>query len=187
MLIEYLKRCAEREAFPWTVVQSIHDVLQFFVRDTREIADLRRVVPAQPVHVFISASFPGGIRMSKEEIGFQFPSDPFVLGKLFAIIPGDRLHAIGDWLKQVNHGLADLLCCAPFDLPQQDQPRFSLRQGDDSLAMPFANDCIHFPVTHPLTLIDNLWARLDAHSIGQFSTSVITAIAFAALLLAAPM
>src|SRR3972149_6744001 len=125
--------------------------------------------------------------MSKEEIDFKVPSNPFVLSKLFPIIPGDRMNGICNRLEQVNHGLAYLLRCAPFDLAQQDKPRFSLRQGDDGLAMPFANDRIHFPVTNPLPLIDNLWALLNAHSFGQFSTPVITPIAFAALLLATQM
>src|SRR3972149_10563105 len=116
VLKEYLKRCAEFKAFPWAVVEFIHDTQQFFVRDPREIAILRHVLADQPVHVFISTSFPSGIRMSKEEIDFKVPSNPFVLSKLFPIIPGDRMNGICNRLEQVNHCLAYLLRCAPFDL-----------------------------------------------------------------------
>src|SRR3989304_8994140 len=95
VLKEYLKRCAEFKAFPWAVVEFVHDTQQFFVRDPREIAILRHVLSDKPVHVFVSTSFPSGIRVSEEEIDFQLLSNPFVLSKLFAIIPGDRMHAFG--------------------------------------------------------------------------------------------
>ena len=78
--------------------------------------------------------------MSKEEIDPKFLSNPFMVSELFAIVSSDRIRAVCNRQEQFDHRIAYQICCAPFDLAQQGQARFSFRKGYDGLVMPFTND-----------------------------------------------
>ena len=54
--------------------------------------------------------------MRKEEIDLQVLGNQFVFGELFAIISGDGMRAIANWLGQIDYGVADHGGRAPFHL-----------------------------------------------------------------------
>jgi hypothetical protein len=45
----------------------------------------------QTVHVFITPTLPGCIRIGREEINLKFENDAFMFSKLFAIVASDRM------------------------------------------------------------------------------------------------
>ncbi len=49
----------QARAFTWAVVEAVHGVVKFRLRDRREIAVLREVLPNQAVGIFIGPPFPG--------------------------------------------------------------------------------------------------------------------------------
>jgi len=123
--------------------------------------------------------------MSKEEIDVKVLSNSFVFSELFAIISGDGMGAICDGVEQIDHSIADRFGRAVINFAQQGQTRFALRQGDNSLVMSYSHNGVHFPISNPLTLIDDLWALLNTSAIRQFTPAVMATVALAALLLAA--
>ena len=137
--------------------------------------------------MFSFAPFPGSIRMSEKEIRLQFLGDPFVFSKFLAIICGESMQTIHTWLEQPNHSLTHLVGSASIHFAQQGKTRFTVCQGDDGLAMPFANEGVHFPITDPLAFLDDFRSLLNANPVWQLATAVIAAIAFAPFLLAAQM
>jgi len=110
-----------------------------------------------------------------------------MFSELLAIISSNGMQIFHSRLKQVNHGITHQVGSASFDFPQQDQARFSLRQGYGGLAMPFPNNGVHFPIANPLAFLDDGWSLFNTHSVWQFSPTVIIAITFATFLLAAQM
>ena len=61
------------------------------------------------VHVLSGAALPGGVGMGKEEMGIEFPSEPFVLSELLIIAGGQRMNAGRERRQQGNRSIGDSL------------------------------------------------------------------------------
>jgi len=146
---------------------------------------LRNVLSDQTIHVLVRTSFPGSIGVSGKEIRLQFLGDPFVFSKFLAIIRGEGMHTIRNRLEQLNHSIVHLVGRASIHFSQQGEARLMFCQGDNGLAMPFANHGVHFPITNPQTLCDDFRSLFNAHSVRQLVAPVIAVVAFAPFLLAA--
>jgi hypothetical protein len=59
----------------------MRDLIQFVNGDGSEFSVFRNILADESIHVFIRATLPGRIRMSKEEINAQVLSNVFVFGE----------------------------------------------------------------------------------------------------------
>ena len=67
--------CFEAEAFSGAVIEAVGDESDVLVGDVVESHLLGEELADEPVHVFISATLPGCVRMREVEIGSQFLGD----------------------------------------------------------------------------------------------------------------
>ena len=137
------------------MIQTVHNQSHIHIADGSEIILLRNVLSDQTIHVLVRTSFPGSIRMSEKEIRLQFLGDPFVFSKFLAIICGESMQTIHNWLEQPNHSLTHLIGSASIHFAQQGETRLTVCQGDNGLAMSFANEGVHFPITDPLAFLND--------------------------------
>jgi hypothetical protein len=54
----------------------------------------------QTIHIFMSTTLPGSIRIIKNEISVKFSSDILVFSELLAIVPGHCMQTFRNWLEQ---------------------------------------------------------------------------------------
>ncbi len=59
--------------------------------DVREIHSLREVLPQQAIGVFVRASLPRTLWIAEVDFNLSVQAEAFVIGHLFAAIPGQRL------------------------------------------------------------------------------------------------
>ena len=74
-----------------------------------------------------------------------------------------------------------------FDFSQQGQLTLAFGERDDGLLVRFANNGIHFPITHPAAAVYNRRSLADTAAIGKLAPPVVAAITLAPLLLTAQM
>lgn len=82
------------------------------------------------------------------------------------------MHPTAMWSWQMDHGIADRLCCLAFYLTDQIVARLAFNQADDGLFVIHADDGIRLPVANPVTLFDNGRALLDGLAIGDDAAPV---------------
>jgi hypothetical protein len=86
---------------PGTVVERIDKPVFLFFFYGGEVMFFRKVLADKTICVFADSSFPGMIWMGKVDLGIQRLTDRPMLGKLFAVVTGDRT---GLSLKQTAQG-----------------------------------------------------------------------------------
>ena len=123
--------------------------------------------------------------MSEKEIRLQFMRYPFMFSKLLTIISSEGMQTVRNRLEQLNFHIAHLVGSPSINFAQQGEARHTFCQGDNSLAMSFAKEDVHFPITNPQMLCDDFWFIFNAHPVRKLSATVIAAVAFGLFLLAA--
>lgn len=82
----------EAEALSGTVGETMRSEIDACRRDGFEAHILLEELSNHAVHVRIGAALPGGVGMSKEEVSAEFPGEPHMLRKLFAVVSRERMH-----------------------------------------------------------------------------------------------
>ena len=93
--------CFEAEAFSGAVIEAVGDESDVLVGDVVESHLLGEELADEPVHVFISATLPGCVRMREVEIGSQFLGDTLVLRELLTVV---RRQGVNVGRKRRQHG-----------------------------------------------------------------------------------
>lgn len=101
--------CLHAKAFPWSVVEFVHDVVKILLGDGREITALRKILANEAIGVFVEAPLPGGVRMSKIKIGIEGLGDGFVLGKLFSVVSREGMDVLRQGRQKFQDGMSDAL------------------------------------------------------------------------------
>ena len=74
------------EAFSRSVIEAVRHEGDVLDGDVIEGHLLWKELADEAVHVFVGATFPGGVGVGKVEVGAQLFGDALVLGELFAIV-----------------------------------------------------------------------------------------------------
>ena len=122
--------------------------------------------------------------MSKIDINLKVIRDTLMASKLFAVVCCDCVKVLLKWFQEIDDCISDGLSCLTFNLFNESQAGLPFCQGDDCLAMSFADDRIHFPISQALACIHDSRPLVDAHPVFDLSTPVIASIALPTLLLA---
>lgn len=125
------------KTFARTVVEFLYDLLDLGVANGGEVGILGKVLANQPIHVFVGASLSGGIGMCKVEIGLQGLGNGLVLGKLLAVVAGDRMDKLAQRAEQLQRRLGHGFRLATRNTTYPCQSRLALCQGHQSPAMAF--------------------------------------------------
>ena len=132
----------------------------------------------------VGPSFPSGIWMGKVEIGLQVLPNVFMVSIYLAIIGRHRVDRSIQRVEQMEAGVLDRHA-SPSTNFMGGQARFAFHEGEQGILLPLADDGIDFPVAQTLTLVNNLWTRIDTNPLGQFSPAVVAAVSLTAFLLTA--
>lgn len=109
--------------------------------------------------------------MGKEEIGIEFPCDPFVLGELLAVAGRQRMNAGRKRPQQRDRGVGDDLGGLERNVADQAVARFALIERHERLLLAGADDLIAFPVAEAFAIIDDSRALRDRHLAGDAAAS----------------
>ena len=99
--------CPKAQTLSRTVIEFIHNLLEFSVGDASQTPVLRGVLPYQIVGIFIQDSFPGGIRMRKVNPDPKVTGHALMIGKHAVIGIGDRVNLIPMRTKRRGDRTAD--------------------------------------------------------------------------------
>ena len=94
------------EAFSWSVVQPVLCQSDFFVGNLFEPAMFGEELAQQTVEVFVGAAFSDCVRMHEVVAQLQFFRGSFMLGKLLAIVGGQRMRHMGEGVQLLDDCLA---------------------------------------------------------------------------------
>ena len=182
---EFLKRCFEIKALSRTPIEFLHHEIYFFVVDRYKIGVFREILAHQVFHVFVGPSFPSCIWMGEVEIGCQVLPNVFMVSKFLALIGRNRVDRSIQRVEQMEAGVLDNLASPSTNFTEHGQASFTFREAEQGILLSLRDDGIDFPVAQTLTLVNNLWTRIDTNPIGQFSPAVVAGVTLTAFLLTA--
>ena len=81
------------------MVESLHDLVDSFVRNAGKVAAFGKILAHQAIGVLVEAPLPGGIGMRKIEVSPELGGDLLMARKLPPIVGGDGMHALRQWLQ----------------------------------------------------------------------------------------
>ena len=84
-------RCAIAQALAGPVVEPVHRIIHLILAHLEQVSLLGKELTQQAIVVLIEPPLPGAVRMRKVHPGLQTLGDEFMLGKLLAIVKGQRL------------------------------------------------------------------------------------------------
>ena len=77
------------QSFSWSLIQLPLCSGDIPLVNLSEIGPFRKVLPEQPVQVFVAPSLPRAVGVCKETLRIQLPGNLLMTGELFAVIEGD--------------------------------------------------------------------------------------------------
>ena len=184
--MKHLVRRLEAEPLAGTVIQPVLDHGQLFIRDGFHAPLLGNVLAQQAVEIFIAASLPAAVRISKIGLDAQGPVNGLVVGKLLAIIHRQGLDARLHRHELAFDGTPDLLGCLAAHLGQHGIAAFAFHQSHNGLFVRGSNHGIALPVTNLLAQLNVSGSLADGTSMRNLTAPVAcTAITLAPGLLTA--
>jgi len=115
--------------------------------------------------------------MSKIYLGFQVLGHVFVVGKLPAIIVGDRIHPIFMRGESLVDRVSDFPGCLMENSLYDRKQRFTLNQCDQGAFVPLADDGIPFPVTEAFPIGYAACSAFVFLSLGGEKTTILPQLA----------
>ena len=159
---EYLVWGSEGQSFPGAVIESVHDLLQFFRGDGTQVTPLGKVLADQAIGIFVGSAFPGVVGMGEVHTGSQGLGDAFMLGAFGAIIEGQGMDTSAHGAQKLHGRPTEGLSGAVGECGEQGVAAFAFHPGDQHPAVPVADERIAFPVSDPAALIHDRGAGVDA-------------------------
>jgi len=175
----------EAEVFSGAVIVSMLGEGDLPSGDEIEAHLLRKELPDEAVHVLVGATLPGGIAMGEEEVGIAHLGDSLMASELLAVVGRQRMDAGRKRRQQGDHGIRDDLSRLGRHMGDQGIVGFTFIEGDQRLLTAGTDDQIGLPVAEAAARIDDGWALLDGHLIGNGAAPVAATIAFPSHFLAA--
>ena len=170
--MKHLVGCLESEPLSRSVIQSVLDHSQLFIRHGFHAPLLWDVLAQQPIEVLVAAALPAAIRIGKVGLDAQGLIDGLVVGKLLSVVHRQRLHPRSQGPQFVLNGLAHQISGLVADLGQNGIAALALYQSHDGLLVCCANDGVALPVAYLLALFNMAWPLADRASVGDLPASV---------------
>ena len=167
------------------MIQSVHGEGNILFRDGVEAHLLREKLPDQSIHVLVGTALPRRIGMGKEEVGVELFGDPFMLGKLLAVVRRQRVHESLERRQQGDHRVRDVLRTLRRNVGNQGIAGSPLVDGNQSLLMAGADHQIGFPIAETLASVSDLRSLVNRHLIWDRAAPFAARITLSACLLAA--
>lgn len=87
-------RCPEAQGLSRTVIEMVHDLLDFRIGDGRQVPAFREELPDKAVGVLVQPALLGGVRMGEIDPGIKIAGHALMVGELATIVIGDGMHSI---------------------------------------------------------------------------------------------
>ena len=87
------------------MVKPVHGIVDLLVSDFEQAGVLGKELAQQAIGILIEPTLPRAVWVRKVHIGLQALGDELMLGKLLAIVKGQRLALLLVGAQQINDGL----------------------------------------------------------------------------------
>ena len=145
---------------------------------------LWQILPDQAIDLFIQATLPSLVRLGEIELGLQFIGNGFMVGKLSAVVGGNRVNSASMRVQALDylllHGRGGFVSY----LAEQSKLAFAFDGTDDRATMVFADDGVNLPIADTFFGGDDLRSLFDTNAIRDFTAEIMFSVAFAFFLMA---
>ncbi len=177
--------CAIAQAFSGPVIESVDRIVDLLLCHFQEAGLLGKELAQQAIVILVEPPFPRAVRMCKVHLGLQALGDELVLGKLLAVVKGQRLALRLVGPEQFDNRLCHASAMARVQPAGQGIAGLALHQGDKNPLVALADDGVTLPVANAAALAHHAGALLDANAVLEHASSLLaTGVAFAAYFLA---
>ena len=178
-------RRLEAEAFSGPVIELVHGEFDIAPGDFAEGHFLREELSDEAIHILVSPALPRGVGTSEVEVSAEFAGDPLVLSELPAVVGRQGMNTGGKRRQQGDDGIRDRPRRLERHMGHQRVAGLPFVERDQCLLLAGADHQVSFPITKASERIDNGWALVNRHLIGDGAASLVTSVAFPPLFLAA--
>ena len=165
------------------MIEPIHDVVYLRLGQRIEGRAFGHILANQPVGVLVESPFPGMVGMGKIDGRVQRLGDGGMVGKLLAVIGGNRLSVPLMGREQRNGGRCHVLGLFGGDFAQQGIARAPFDQRDERPGAPASHHQVDFPIADATFLFDDGRALVNANAVFNLASPIGFSIAFLAFLL----
>ena len=163
--VEKFDGSSEAERLSGPCVEFHLGLLELILGDGMKRLSFWEVLSDEAVGIFIEASFPGGVRMSEEELGLEFLSDALVEGELFAVVRCECEDEMAVRPEGLNDRVSDQISFGCFDMSQDEHFGFPFHHGNQSSLPSFPEDGVQFPVSDSRFLVNDRRPLVDADGV----------------------
>ena len=178
-------RRLEAEAFSGAVIQSMHGEFDVLLGDFQEGHFLWEELADQAIHVLVGPALPGGIGVSKVEVGSEFAGNALVLCELPAVVGRQGMNAFSERRQQRDHRIRDCLRRLERHMSYQCVAGLAFVERDQSLLLAGADDQVGLPVTETLKRIHDSRTQINRYLVGDGAAPFATPVTFSSCFLAA--
>lgn len=177
--------CPKAQRFSRTVIEFVHDILDFGVGDGAQITVFGEVLSNEPVGVLVRTTLPGGIRMREADAGLKVSGHAFMVGEFPAIVIGEGMHPVLVRGEAARDGGSDRLRGFARNGLNDAVAGLAPHQRHQGTALALADHGVTVPVTQALADLHDGRTRIDRHRVGYAPAPLVAAIALAPGLLTA--
>ena len=178
--MEAFLRGAKAQALAGPLVQVASDACAVVLREPREVASLRGVLPDQTVGVFAGATLPRVVRRGEVE---RHPGGSFnrvVVVKLGAVVGGDRREAARMLAHEADGTVRGRLGRPGRQLPEQQKSGLPVDEAEEAVPTPGAEDRVDLPVPDFSPVVARGRPLADVPLAGESPAAVVGALPFPA-------
>ena len=172
-------RSAEAEAASRSVVELGGEGGALALSERSEVGALAKVLPKEPIGVFIGTAFPGVVGSGEVDFGVEAFFEGFVHVELGTVISRDGMDGMRFVAQDVGGARQSLLRPDARQLADAHESAFAFDHGDRG-RLPAAVDCVDFPVAEPGALVDDRRSFRNHAFAGKAAAAVLASVAFPA-------
>ena len=173
----------KRQALSRPMIEPIHDVVYLRLRQRIEGRAFGHILANQPIGVLVESALPSLVGMGKIDGRVQRLADGGMVGKLLAVIGGNRLGMLLMSREQRNGDRHHLLGLFGGDFAQHGIARAPFDQRDQRPGARASHHQVNFPIADAAFFFDDGRALVDADAVFNLSSPIGFPIAFFAFLL----
>ena len=172
--LKHLEGSKKIQAFSWTIVYKVDNVLQIIIRNISKRSAFREKLPQKSIGIFICATLPGRVRVA--EINFHTGCFGKLLmsSKFFPIVHGKAfLQLVGNRGKGFNSCFVKRIILPIVNPESNKETGFSFNMSTETTCFPLAQNRIIFPVTETCAVFRTCRTFADWRCIWDFATFVL--------------
>jgi hypothetical protein len=178
MFHEDFMRGFKSEGFSRTMIEFIHCDSDLRWGNGIEVKFFGEELSDEPVHVFVSATFPRGVRMGKEVAGIELGGDTLMAGKLFSVVGCNRVNRGCKRRQQRDDRVSNRRRFFARNVGNQCVARTPFVKRYQGLFVTYTNNQVSFPVTESLSSGYDVRTQINGNLIRDCAATITTTVPF---------